>query len=304
MIRTLEIINYLDEKLKYTFANPQDVGFVITSITGLGAGKANINVTDIATNDGGVFNSSRVQSRNIIISLSYLWKNTIEDVRQLTYKYFPIKKKIRLVFETDNRYAEIEGYVESNEPSIFSKESGATISIICPNPFFCSYGYHGINTTIFNGVDYQFEFPFKNESVSDHLLFFGNIRNETERVIFYNGDIEVGIVISIHAIGDASNIAIYNTGTREVMKIDSDKIKRFTGSGIVNGDDIIISTVHNRKSITLLRNGKTYNILNCLDKSADWFRLSKGDNIFAYTAEYGGANLQFKIENQILYEGL
>lgn len=52
------------------------------------------------------------------------------------------------------------------------------------------------------------------------------------------------------------------------------------------------------------RNGKTTNILNCLDKNADWFQLAKGDNIFAYTAEYGSTNLQFKIENRIVYEGV
>lgn len=57
-------------------------------------------------------------------------------------------------------------------------------------------------------------------------------------------------------------------------------------------------------SLTLLRNGKTTNILNCLDKNADWFQLAKGDNIFAYTAEYGSTNLQFKIENRIVYEGV
>ena len=44
--------------------------------------------------------------------------------------------------------------------------------------------------------------------------------------------------------------------------------------------------------------------LNCLDKNADWFQLAKGDNIFAYTAEYGSTNLQFKIENRIVYEGV
>lgn len=63
-------------------------------------------------------------------------------------------------------------------------------------------------------------------------------------------------------------------------------------------------TVKGKKSITLLRNGKTTNILNCLDKNADWFQLAKGDNVFAYTAEEGSTNLQFKIENRVIYEGV
>lgn len=86
-------------------------------------------------------------------------------------------------------------------------------------------------------------------------------------MVVYNGDAEIGVTITIHAIGEASNITIYNTGTREVMRIDTDKLEKFTGSGIIAGDEIIICTVKGNKSITLLRNGKTTNILNCLDKT-------------------------------------
>jgi hypothetical protein len=77
-----------------------------------------------------------------------------------------------------------------------------------------------------------------------------------------------------------------------------------TGSGIVFGDDIIISTVRGQKYIKLLRNGEYTNILNCLDMDAEWFQLTKGDNIFAFTADSGSTNLQFRVENQTIYEGV
>lgn len=304
MIRAITFTNYLGDSIRLDLARPEESGFVVKSLTGLGPGKASINTTEVATNDGSLFNSSRMPSRNIVISLGYMWNNTIEETRQLSYKYFPIKKKITVLIETDNRQAEIEGYVESNDPTIFSSDEGSDISIICPNPFFYSAGKDGINTTIFYGVEALFEFPFSNESLYENLLEMGEIKNDTERVVVYNGDAEIGVTITIHAIGEADAITIYNTGTREVMRIDTDKLEKFTGSGIVAGDEIIICTVKGSKSITLLRSGKTTNILNCLDKDADWFQLTKGDNIFAYTAEYGSTNLQFRIENQIIYEGV
>ncbi len=304
MIRAITVTNYLGDSIKLDLARPEQSGFVVTSVTGLGSGKANINMTEVATNDGGLFNSSRLPSRNIVISLKYLWHDSIEDVRQLSYKYFPIKKKLTLLIETDNRQAEIDGYTETNEPTIFSKDEGSDISIVCPNPFFYSAGKDGINTTIFYGVEPLFEFPFSNESLYECLLEMGRIQNQTEKTIVYSGDAEIGVTIAIHAIGEARNITIYNTGTREIMCIDTDKLKAFTGSGIIPGDEIIICTVKGQKSITLLRNGKTTNILNCLDKNADWFQLAKGDNIFAYTVEEGRANLQFRIENRIVYEGV
>lgn len=304
MIKTITVTNYLGDSLLLDLARPEESGFIVESVTGLGPGKANINMTEVATNDGGLFNSSRLPNRNIIISLKYLWKDSIEDVRQLSYKYFPIKKKLTLLIETDNRSAEIEGYVESDEPNIFSKEEGSTISIVCPNPFFYSAGADGINTTIFYGVEPLFEFPFSNESLYECLLEMGEIQNQTEKTVIYSGDSEIGITITIHAIGEAKNITIYNTGTREIMRIDTNKLEALTGSGIVAGDEIVICTVKGNKSITLLRNGKVMNILNCLDKVSDWFQLAKGNNVFAYTAEEGSSNLQFKIENRIIYEGV
>lgn len=304
MIKSITVTNYLGDTLKMELSRPQLSGFIITAITGLGPGKSNINTTEISTNDGSLYNSSRVPNRNIVISLRYLGNDSIEDVRQMSYKYFPIKKKLRLLIETDNRLAEIDGYVESNEPEIFSKEEGADISIICPYPFFYSADGDGMQTTVFSGVEPLFEFPFSNESLSDPLLEMGEIHNRTDNVVIYNGDVETGIIITIHAMGEASGITIYNTLTRETMEIDTDKIATLTGSGIIAGDDIIISTVKGDKYAKLIRAGDEINILNCMDKNTDWFQLSKGDNVFVYTAETGTTNLQFKIENRLVYEGV
>lgn len=301
MIHAVTVTNYLGDRIRIELARPELSGFAITSITGLGPGKANINTTDISTTDGGLYNSSRLPIRNIVISIKYLWKDTIEDARQLSYKYFPIKRKVTLLFETDNREVEIEGYVESNDPTIFSSEEGTDISIICPDPLFYSLES---NSTIFSGIDPMFEFPFSNESLSENLMEMSVIQNTAIKVIVYEGDAETGVTITIHAIGEAKHVTIYNTGTRESMSINTDKLQTYTGSGITTGDDIIICTVPGEKLITLQRNGVTTNILNCLEKNADWFKLSKGDNVFAYTAESGSENLQFSIENSIVYEGI
>ena len=304
MIKSITVTNYLGDSIKLELARPELSGFVVESITGLGPGKATINTTAISTTDGSLYNSARASNRNIVIGLKYLWKDSVEDVRQLSYKYFPLKKKLNLVIETDNRISQIDGYVESNDPNIFSNQEGSDISIICPYPFFYSAEGDGMQTTVFSGIEPMFEFPFSNESITENLLNMGEIQNKTENVVVYNGDVETGVVITIHAIGDATDVAIYNVLTREVMRIDTTKLAAFTGEGITDGDDIIISTIQGEKSVTLIRDGVTTNILNCMDKNADWFILSKGDNIFTYTAATGATNLQFKIENRLVYEGV
>jgi hypothetical protein len=307
MIYSFAITNYLGDRVKLELRKPEVSGFLIKSVTGLGPVKANVNTTEVVTNDGSMFNSARLSQRNIVFQLAFVdtvYGETIEDIRQKSYKYFPAKKSVEIVIETDNRYVKIKGYVESNEPDIFSSQEGTQISIICPDPYFYSAGEDGNNVTDFYTIDPMFEFPFSNESLTDPLLIFGEIQIKTEGVITYYGDSEIGVVIYIHAIGPATNINIYNTETREVMMINTTKLEKLTGKGLVASDDIVINTTKGEKSITLIREGASYNILNCLDKNTDWFTLSKGDNIFAFTAETGVTNLQFRIENQVIYEGV
>ena len=307
MIYSFAITNYLGDRVKLELGKPETSGFLIKSVTGLGPVKANVNTTEVVTNDGSMFNSARLSQRNIVFQLAFVdtvYGETIEDIRQKSYKYFPAKKSVEIVIETDNRYVKIKGYVESNEPDIFSSQEGTQISIICPDPYFYSAGEDGNNVTDFYTIDPMFEFPFSNESLTDPLLIFGEIQIKTEGVITYYGDSEIGVVIYIHAIGPATNINIYNTETREVMMINTTKLEKLTGKGLVASDDIVINTTKGEKSITLIREGASYNILNCLDKNTDWFTLSKGDNIFAFTAETGVTNLRFRIENQVIYEGV
>lgn len=304
MIKSVTVTNYIGESIKLELARPELSGFAIKSIKGLGAVDATINTTEVATNDGAYFNSARLSSRNIVFELLFLHSPTVEYVRQLSYKFFPIKKKVTLRFETDNRLAEIEGYVESNDPDIFTKTEGTSISIICPNPYFYSVGEDGTTITVFSGIEAKFEFPFSNESLTRPLLEMGSIMNRTSQVVVYNGDAEIGVTISIYALGEAENITIYNSATRQSMTINTEKLKQITGYGVIAGDEITICTMKEKKSISLLRDGKTTNILNCLDKNTDWFILVKGENVFAYEADNGANNLQFRVVNQTIYEGI
>lgn len=307
MIYSIVVTNYLGDRIKLELGKPDISGFLIKSITGLGPAKANVNTTEVSTNDGSLFNSARLSQRNIVLDLVFIntvYGESIEDLRQKSYKYFPLKKSVELTIETDNRYVKTTGYVESNEPNIFSSQEGTQISIICPDPYFYSAVEDGNNVTNFYSIDPMFEFPFSNESLDDPLLVFGKIQIKTEGVITYHGDSEIGVMIYIHAIGPATNINIYNTETREVTRINTEKISSLTGKGIVASDDIVINTAKGEKSITLIREGVSYNILNCLDKNTDWFTLAKGDNIFAFTADSGVTNLQFRVENKVIYEGV
>lgn len=310
MVKSITVTNYLGvtETLVLAEQEPSH-GIIVKEVKGLGPTKADISTMSLATTDGSLFNSARLGERNIVLNLLFDYAPTIETTRQRTYQLFPIKKQVTLIIETDNRTLQVSGYVESNDPDIFTALEGCQISILCPDPYMYTAGENGIKTVVFYGIEPEFEFEFSNESDTVKLLKMGNIEDKSEKDLFYEGDSEVGVTITIHSSGEVGDITIYNTGTREAMKLDSNKIKRITGYeeseyGIIAGDDIIINTIRGQKSILLLRDGEYTNIINAMDRGSDWFQLAKGDNIFAFIASYGQENLLFKIEYRLLYDGI
>ena len=298
MIKSITITNYVGNSLTIDPANPEKCGLAITDITGLATLDATINASEVATNDGTVYNSARVQPRSITITLKPLWteSGTIEEHRRLIYKYFPVKKPLTLTIATEDRTVQTTCYVESTDTTIFSNFETGQITLYCPDPYFENIYSE---TLLFSGIISAFEFPFGGTDTetpsTTNNLEMSKISNDTIREITYTGDIETGMEINIHAVGEVSDIIIYNLSTNESMGIKGD---------LQALDDIVICTIRNKKTARLLRHGIYTNILNKLSKDSDWFELQKGDNIIAYTAEKGVENLQFSVKTKVLYEGI
>ena len=314
MVTALKVTNYLGETLSIDPFDPESSGFLITDIKGITPNKADINFTSITTNDGGLYNSARIGTRNITMKLVYFPHPTIEQTRLLSYKYFPVKRPITLEFKTENRQAQIQGYVESNDINIFTKTEYSSISVVCPDPYFYSTGPDGEIDVVFAGTapKMRFSFPSKSEggTIVDgrgnttKALLMGDIQTFREQVLTYNGDSEIGAEIIFRALGAVGNVTIYNRITNESMMVNADKIAELTGSGIIAGDVITIYTYRGNKQVLLLRNGITTNIINCLDKNTVWLQIRKGDNVFAFSATSGAIDLQVEIKTKTIYEGL
>lgn len=303
MIKTVKITNHLGEFIILDMKDPAPSGFFIKGIDGLGPSKSVVNTVESLSLDGAAYNSSRTTSRNLVFNLGfYYWTPTpIETLRLTTYRFFPQKKEIQIEIETDNRIGVVEGYVETNEPDIFSREESTSISVLCPSAFF-----HGkdIVQSVFSGVSPAFEFPFENPSLTEPLIEFGIVFIDTQKSVFYLGDEPTGVVIYINVIGNVNDLVIYNLTRGQVMTISSAQIIAMTGSDLHLGDEIVISTVKGHKYVSLIRNGEEINILNALSQPTDWFQIDRGDNLFTYSADSGVENVQFLIEHQVLYGGL
>lgn len=301
MIKSFTVTNPKGESLKLELTRPELSGLIVQSIEGLGPAKATINTGETATMDGSLFNSARASNRNIVITLALMFAPTVEDSRQKIYKYFPVKKRIRLDFETDRRSVYTYGYVESNEPAIFSSQETVQISVICPDPFF-----YDINPSMvdFYSIEPLFEFPFSNESLSDSMLELSRLRLDSRINLSYSGDSDTGLKIVIHFSGSVKNVRLYNLTSGHSISINTDKVSDISGEALKNGDEIRISTISGDLYAKLLRDGQFSNIIGSLEKNSDFFKVSNGDNIIAFTVDEGKNNLTINFIYRNAYGGV
>lgn len=307
MVKSLTVRNYRNESAKIVLRdeNPSH-GMLISQIDGLGPPKATINLSNFAAKNGGLFNSSRVEERNIVIHLYLLDAPTVEDARLNVYKYFPIQKRCRIRIETDRRKAQIFGYVESVEPEIFSDMEGVQVSIICPESYWRSIEDGGTQTTNFSGENPLFEFPFSNESLSTGLLVLSEIPKYTEKTLDYPGDVGCGIsakltvTSSLDEVDVPSSFELSNLTTGETMSL------KLTGLTLVENDEIWIDTTFGNKSVYLYHDGTKTNLLNRLETTSEWVQLTRGENVIRYDVGTIAQQRCFDlvVENYIWYEGV
>lgn len=309
MIESVTVTNSKGESLMITLADPLASGFAISGITGVGPVGANISTTSYASRDGAVFNSARVDIRNIVIGLIFMGTkyDSVEDIRHRSYRYFPIKDKITLKFKTESRECSIDGYVESNEPDIFSQRENTQISVICPDPYFYDNSTKQ-KISFFANVD-AFSFPFTNEGTDKKTIIMGKITKQFTKSFNYDGEGRTGVVITLDFIGKVTGkITVKNNTTGQMMIIDTSLFS--DGYVIKNADRLAIDTNPGNKYVRLGKsvNGTTptsgTNILNCVAAGSEWIEIVHGENNFTITADDGQENIEASVRSVIRYEGI
>ena len=294
MIKSVTVTNYRGDSLEMPLEWPNPSGLLISKIDGITPGNVQVNSQDFAVLDGGVYNSSRMQTRNITIEFYYGRGSQVADVdnhdvetsRHIAYRYFPVKTQVRLDFLTDERNLSIWGYVESNDTDIFSEHEKGQVSIVCPDPYFYEH-----DTVVFNFGDSipEFEFPFSNESLTEPLICFSDYGPGSIYSVEYNGDIEVGITLRIHFLKTQTvpEITFYDINDNKKLVLDFDEIKANTGVTFIGQyGDIVFSSVRGQKDIWYERFGKRQSIIGAFDvQNFPWMYLTPGENLFGFMVD-------------------
>lgn len=311
MIYSVSVLNPSNDELIMELTNPESSGFTVRHIDGIGPTKSNINIYDVPSIDGGLFNSARTQSRNIVLKLGYEWIKlgdhvtpTIEDARHLSYKYFPLKRKVRLEFITDYRTLYIDGYIESNEPDIFSKDEVTTISVMCPDPnFYASDTEYGL-------INYpnqnELEFPFDSTAGNIEL---SAIDKTDGCVINYEGDNTTGVIAELyfcHHFNMSQEIVmsfINDIQSTDII-INPSRILRTTSYNIKEGTRIIINGKPGQKSVKYQMYDEEFNVFNSITLKDDWPTLYPGKNSVILKAGGSTDAIKGRIIYNTLYDGV
>lgn len=303
MLEYVLVTNHLGDSLKIELARPEDSGLVIRKIDGLGQGSADLSVSEKPSADGGYFYHARHPSRNIVFYFDLLWNPTIEAMRHNLYRLFPIMKTINMKFKTEKRYIEINGYVESNEPEIFTNSSNTMISVICPDPYFYMVK-DTQNIESFLEITGGFEFPFKNESLTESLLKFGTIVITDQVNLKYDGEIDAGFKIKAIAKSKITNgFTIHDVLNSQSLEVNFAQYESETKEMDV-GDELHISTIHGDRYCYLKKYGSEdeINYLDTITNDSEWFKLKYGDNLYSYTVE--SPNIKDDLELSFIYEDI
>lgn len=266
--------------------------YQIISITGLNPPNAQINTTTIVGLDGAVFNSSKLETRNLVLTIKI--NGNVEQNRLLLYSYFKTKDWCKFYYSNNTLNVSIEGYVQNVECDLFTNNELAQISIICPYPYFRSLTE--ILTDSSNSLP-QFVFPFS-INIGEPVII-SSLDSDSDGITVYNGsDTETGAIVQIEVLQAASSIEIKNVSTGEDFEINF---------SFLADDTIIINTNKGQKSITLIRAGVISNIFSALQPGSVFFQLYPGVNNFDFLVSGSAANndditITFKYYN--IYRGV
>lgn len=143
------------DKLEF---NGLKANYNLTNAQGLSPASATINTNSAALLDGATFNSSKVEMRTI--NLAFTIEYPVEQNRLAVYKVLRPKKSITLYYKSNLLDVFIDGYVESVDVGHFSNKQKATVSIICPSPYFKS-AQSVVNEL--SSILSLFHFPFQSQ---------------------------------------------------------------------------------------------------------------------------------------------
>ena len=261
-----------------------DPRFAVTA-SGIAPPGATINTSKVALNDGGRFNSSTRNTRNLILNIDIL--RDVGRARMDLYRYIVSGAYLKIYYKTDYLNVWIAGYVEAVECDPYTLGQFMQVSIICPFPFWQDLQETYTDAGNITGM---LEFPW---SAPEEGVVLSSLNANAYTVVTNSGHVESGMRLVIRATVRSLQPRIYNLKTGEWMGFLVDMFP---------GEILTVDTTQGQKSVYLESDGVKKNYINTIMAGSTWLQLAPGENEISYTVDEGEVHLGIYHMNK--YQGV
>jgi len=273
MITKIEVRSALGQLLTLELDTTDD-GLIVQDIDGLDPVKATLVSSSFAQLDGGLYQSSRRELRNIVMTIGLepdYSTTSVRDLRNQLYVFFMPKSAVNLrFFMEDDLVASIDGRVETFDTILFTKEPKVVISLICFDPDF---------------VD-----------LTPVQVLGDTVETTDEITVQYDGTVPTGILFSLMVDRTLEEFTIYH-------RAGDDVVNTLDFAANLEADDIlVINTVTGSKAVSLTRSSVVSSLLYGMSPQSIWIELQPGVNYIRVFAV--GAAIPFSIDYTTRYGGL
>ncbi len=291
MGQLLRFINSKNESVEFSVKKP----FILNEVDGLsGVGATEVTYKGF-TQDGEEYQSSNLESRQIVIRFTLLCNSAEEliNIRSKINRVFNPKLGVGLLYYSYMGIERVINCVADGTPvmPIISKKRDCTgeIILLAHNPYFRDLAENKVNIAQWKG-SLKFPLAIKQPGVTMGIKQPSLIVN-----VANNGDVKSGMVIEFTARGTVKNPSLFNVNTREYIKLNRTMVK---------GEKITINTNYGQKKIISEVDGVKKDILNYYDLTSTFLQLEIGDNLFRYDATENLNNLEVSIYYTNKYIGV
>jgi hypothetical protein len=266
--------------------------FLLADCDGLYGIENNVSVSDNTMTDGATYQGSVAKRRNIVLTLKT--KENHRLGRYELYQLFSQGTKGTLTYVEDGTERAINYYVEKIDVDSVKNVRTATVSLICPDPFF-----EATSDKELTMAGWESDWEFAHEFVSTGEEFGHRVQEKIKTIDNTSGAKGIGLTIEIYANGQITNPQITHIESGEFIKVGTTS----NPLNLVSGDVLTITTQINNKKVKLTHGGTTTEINEYLDEDSEFIQLQAGLNDIGYSAESGEDNMTVKLIYREKYLG-
>lgn len=279
-----------------SFGEQPDSPYFLIDADGLYSTELDVNISANAFDDGGIYQSSKIKNRNIVLTIQDRGSDDHIAVRDSLLNLFTPKLKGRLTIKENDEDTGSEKVIDYYTEKVVSDGKNSsrtfTISLICPDPYF----YDPYDKYV-QMANYAAMFTFQHNFISAGEEFGSRSKAKSKNIQNITGSDAVGLSINLKINGAVTNPSLTRVESGETIRIGTSSKQL----ALVYGDLLTVTTGSGNKHIYLTRSGVKTEINQYISSGSSFFELHQGDNTIGYDAESGVSNIEVSVSYRMRY---